>query len=154
MAGVGKAAAALLAPPEDLLVLERGADEILLCHPLALEPVYMPTGRGFVRKLLAGIGAGVARERVYAANGGHRDLLRMLERHHILVDPARPYEAPSRQTGGGGHDLVAVYLTVTTACNLRCVYCLGGKDACRRRAANMAPEIARRALEQACRAVK
>lgn len=152
MAGLGKAGT-LLAPPEDLLVLERGTDEILLCHPLALEPVYMPAGRDFVRNLLAGIGGGVARERLYAANGGHRDLLMMLERHHILVDASRPYEPKPGRASRAGHELVSVYLTLTTACNLRCVYCLG-KDASRLRAAEMAPDTARKALEKACRCVK
>jgi uncharacterized protein len=143
-----------LAPPEDLLVLERGADEILLCHPLFLQPVYMPKGRAFIKNLLSGVGKGMTRAELYANNQDHGALLQLLEKHHILENTAAAVRICPPPEPDGCHDRVVTYLTVTTACNLRCIYCLGGNKGHGRNPESMSQATACQAVERACQAVK
>jgi hypothetical protein len=103
-----------LAPPEDLLVLERGADEILLCHPVALRPVYLRRGRAFVKELLLRVGSGIDRKSLYAAYHDDRDLLSLLERSRILQPPGPAPRVPPAHGTCPSHDRIVTYLTVTT----------------------------------------
>lgn len=136
-----------------LLMLERGEDELLLCDPELLRPVYLRRGGSFVRQLLSRAANGISRETLYKQFANDKALLQLLERQRILQGTAQEEKVaeqllrPALQTSPM-HTRV-VYLTLTTACNLNCVYCLGGRQDRGGPVQKMMRQTALRAVEQA-----
>ena len=143
----------VLVSATDLLVLERGADEMLICRPETLRPVYLRRGGAFVKSLLKRVGREIARGSLLAEYDQDRGLLQLLEDHQILQSPEQAMNFSPRQEACVSHDFAVTYLTVTTACNLSCAYCLGGKKDRGDSVQKMSLETALRAVEQACEQV-
>lgn len=116
---------------ENLIALERGAGELLLINSFSMRPLYVARGRESVKALLGDVRGRTAGELV-AAHPADAPLIRMLLEHRLLlgagereryagaeieahaVEPPRP------------RDKMTVFLLLTEACNLGCIYCLNG----------------------------
>jgi uncharacterized protein len=119
-----------------------------------LRPVYLRRGGAFVKELLRRIGAGIDRESLRSAYPDDRELLSLLE-HSRILQPPEPVRHLSPEHGKTcpSHNRITTYLTVTTACDLNCSYCLGGGKDPGTSSGKMSPETACRAVEQACGSV-
>jgi len=116
--------------PKDLLVLERGRDELLLADNMVTRPLYVKEGRQYILKFLASARKLGTRERIIAAYPHEETLVNLLLDSGIIVPQAangqnrpRPLDVLSsvkkRQ--------MSLYLLASQSCNMNCVYCLNGR---------------------------
>ena len=71
---------------ENLIALERGADELLLADSFHLRPLYVRRGRERVKRLLAAASPKCSREELLAVFPEDAALIRLLLDHGILSD--------------------------------------------------------------------
>ena len=140
--------------PEDLLILERGTDELLLANGADLQPLYIRTGREYITRFLeAAAGLGVY-SKILKAFPGDPALLDALIAHGILVPADPPLPVVPRENLIGEPCLsnkkgISLYLLLSQSCNLGCVYCLNGRQTyCTDKSLKMRPEIAFRSIER------
>ena len=114
---------------KNLIMLERGGDELLLVDPCTVQPLYIKRGRDYIKGLIREAGRPGAREGLEGAFPCDKDLLDTLIRHRILVEevqgPVSKSPHPSKvveKTSG-----MSLYLLLSQSCNLGCIYCLNGK---------------------------
>jgi uncharacterized protein len=134
---------------KDLILLERGADEQLLVDPFQLRPLHVRRGRERVGQILAEAEGELPVEALKARFPADGPLIDLLASHgilgpgHGLRDNRVAGPTPSGQKGR-----IALYLLVSEACNLRCVYCLNGSETYDRQGpAGMSEAVAVRAVE-------
>lgn len=130
---------------KDLILLERGEDELLLAHSFHLRPLYVERGRERVKRLLAAAGGRTADE-LRAAFPTDAELIRLLADHRILPGGPAPAadEAPAR-----GKGRITLYLLLGESCNMACSYCLNGSGTYRRDdPAGMSAETAFRGVKR------
>lgn len=134
---------------QDLILLERGPDELLAVDSFHLRPLYVRRGRERIRQVLAEAERGLPVEALkvrFPADGPLVDLLAA----HGLLDGTRPrgeVEAAG-PTPSGRKGRITLYLLVTEACNLRCTYCLNGAETYDRRGpGSLSAGVAVRAVE-------
>ena len=119
----------LLAVSDNLIMLERGEEELLLVDPWAVEPLYIQKGRDYIKGLIRDAGRFDSREALEKAFPGDVELINTLLRHRILVEEHQPkteeppFSLKSPQKTNG----MSLYLLLSQSCNLGCVYCLNGK---------------------------
>ncbi|MEN6439414.1 MAG: radical SAM protein [Syntrophobacter sp.] len=117
---------------QNLIALERGGDELLLVNSFYMLPLYVARGRERVGRLLDGA-RGLTLEGLKSAFPQDAALIALLRDHRILVDSSTEkerYEFPEIQavTTCRPRERITVYLLLTEACNLGCIYCLNGAE--------------------------
>ena len=113
----------------NLIMLERGLDELLLVNPWAVQPLYIKRGRDYVKRLIKETARTVSRKELQKAFPRDSELIDTLVRHRILVeedappvkDHPDPFEISTKTSG------ISLYLLLSQSCNLGCVYCLNGR---------------------------
>jgi len=136
---------------ENLITLERGADELLLADSFHLRPLYVQRGRERVKRLLAAASPKRSMGELLTVFPEDAALIRLLREHGILSDTPLnrdgcqrpgPAAAPVRP-----RDRMTLYLLVGESCNLTCIYCLNGPQTYRKdNRAGMSPAVAWRSV--------
>ncbi len=126
----GRAAALRIA--EHLLVLERGADELLLTNTVNRRPLYVSRGAAYIKAFLADVGRRRRRSEILRAHPQDEALLQVLLDYRIVVPAGSAEEAGrlrslERLPPPGGKRSLSLYLLLSHSCNLQCVYCLDGR---------------------------
>ena len=116
---------------DNLLMLQRGKDELLLADGLDLRPLYVKKGRKYIAHFLKAASDLGSCERITGAFPHETDLLDRLKDHGIIVPCAGPEvdKRPERLPGALGMDnprSVSLFLLISQSCNMGCVYCLNG----------------------------
>jgi uncharacterized protein len=114
---------------DDLILLERGRDELLLANGLVRRPLYMNIGRRYIRRFLKVVGELGSQDAILHAYPREAGLLKVLLGHGIAVP--RGTEKPGNAPGPRGSDKkmnMSLYLLLSQSCNMGCTYCLDGKN--------------------------
>lgn len=140
---------------QNLLVLERGREEMLLVNSFEPRPLYIPRGRDYIKTYLKAVPELGSAAKVRRAFPRDHGLLEMLLDHQIILagpasgakseraDPARDKRMRERRSG------MSLYLLLSQSCNLGCVYCLNGARTYRKdRGLMMSEAVAYRSVER------
>ena len=135
----------------NLITLERGAEELLLIDPSAVQPLYIKRGRDYIKNVIGGASQPLSRERLEKEFSVNQDLLDTLIRHRILLknghessDTAIQGFQPVKKTSG-----ISLYLLLSQSCNLGCIYCLNGRETYKTgRNIKMGEDVAFRSVER------
>ncbi len=123
-----------LVPSKNLLMLERGADELLLLNSIHNRPLYIPRGREQVKNYLETACLMESEDEVRRAFPEDGALLDMLLEHRIVLYEQQQQagaDLADRSHLGKARDdreAMSLYLLLAQSCNLGCVYCLNGRD--------------------------
>ncbi len=139
----------------DLIVLEKGREELLLVNSIDFRPLYIKRGRDYIKKFLdavTGLGAPESINRAFPADG---ELLNLLMDHRIVVRSAEEKESPGRPDLSFDKKArdeklgMSLYLLVSQSCNLGCIYCLNGlKTYSKDKNLKMKEEVAYKSIER------
>lgn len=116
----------------DIIVLERGREELLLLNSFESRPLYIQRGRRYIKRFLDGIRELGSAEAINRAFPADSELLNLLIEHRIVVsskelkeraeEPDISFDKKSREDKRG----MSLYLLLSQSCNLGCIYCLNG----------------------------
>ncbi len=136
----------------NLIILERGTNELLLLNSFSLQPLYIKTGRDYVKALIRRV------EQIRDLNEIQREfpndnrLLETLIRHHILIpesEATRSAHTPPLDKMSQKNSAMTLYLLLSQSCNLGCIYCLNGTRTYRTgEKLKMGEEVAFRSVEK------
>lgn len=126
----------------NLICLERGSGELLLANSFHMRPLYVARGRERIKRLLSTMPSGLALADLRAAVGSDGALIDLLHDYRILVDAIDKErydqtEIRARIDAPRPRPRMTVYLLLTEACNLGCVYCLNGRETYQREGDSM-----------------
>lgn len=114
---------------ENLIILERDAEELLLVNAYELRPLFIRRGREYIKGFLEAAKRLGERERILEYFPEDAALMELLIEHHILI-PAdkeeRDADLANLPNGKERPQGVSLYLLVAQSCNMACVYCLNG----------------------------
>ena len=138
---------------DELLVLEKGPEELLLANSIDFRPLYIRKGREYIREFLKTVGELACYKTIAKAYSQERNLLNLLLEYRIVVPRESAGQdkrmgSSSRRLQSGRKKSLSLYLLLSQSCNLRCIYCLDGArtyqtDQCLR----MSKEIAFKSIE-------
>lgn len=138
---------------ENLLAVERGRDELVLTDYVDLRPLYAKKGRTYIKRFLEAVSELKTRKRIMEIFPHEADLLDTLLSHGVIVPYS--FKRPKIQNyAPDGPDLhhkvsTSLYLLVSQSCNMRCVYCLNGRNTYQtEKTLKMDREIATRSVER------
>jgi uncharacterized protein len=137
----------------NLILLERGADELLLVNSYEMRPLYVKRGRERFKRILAAAGQPCPPEDLISAFSGETALIGVLREYRILVDTssvdrAECFEVASPAVAADGKDRVTLYLLLGESCNLACIYCLNGSRSYDKHShASMSEAVASQSIE-------
>jgi uncharacterized protein len=141
---------------KNLIVLERGQEELLLVNSFHLQPLYIQTGRAYVKQVLAASKHLDTRDALLEAFPKDGPLLELLLRHRILIRPHTDKDGHDRADIAASRvvkpdrSAVSLYLLLSQSCNLGCIYCLNGAETYgTRQSLKMREEVAYRGVERA-----
>ncbi len=120
-----------LAVAEDLILLERGQDELLLANALVRRPLYMKKGGKYIRTFLDAVRELGSRDGILRAYPREAGLLNVMLDYGIvfpdgLQDQFKPM-APAGPVPAKKMNM-ALYLLLSQSCNMNCAYCLDGRN--------------------------
>jgi sulfatase maturation enzyme AslB (radical SAM superfamily) len=117
---------------KNLIILEKGKDELLLVNSIDPRPLYIKRGRDYIKRFLESVKALHVAEKIKRAYPQDIELLNMLMDHRIIITSAdqekgldktdMAYDKKARDDKSG----VSLYLLLSQSCNLGCIYCLNG----------------------------
>jgi uncharacterized protein len=116
---------------ENLLMLERGREELLLANGVNPRPLYIKKGRRYVSDFLKAASELGTYKKIVGAFPNEGNLLDALMDHEIIFpagpqkDSAPPVNLPLRLDLDNKRN-VSLYLLLSQSCNMGCVYCLNG----------------------------
>ncbi len=140
---------------ENLIMLERGTDELLLTNSYQNNPLYVPNGRKYIKKFLKSIEKLQTPKKIKETFPNDYSLLEVLLNYRIVI---------SKDSEKAGHDKaeisskkisrdinrgMSLYLLLTQSCNLGCIYCLNGVETYRKEEhLMMKEEVAYKSVEK------
>jgi uncharacterized protein len=137
---------------EELLVLERGADELLLSSSTMLRPLYIRKGRDYIKEFLCAVSRLEQRGRIVKEFPQDVALLDSLAAHGIIVPRSHLGSAvpvPCTDACVGQKKMISLYLLISQSCNMGCVYCLNGRTSYRTEGnLRMSQEVAFKSVER------
>jgi uncharacterized protein len=143
-----------LAVTKNLIMLERGADELLLANSADLNPLYVRGGGAYIKKYLTAVNDLVSTKKIHDAFPKDDELLAMLAGHRIVIPKGSPDRLAGPATALGKKKRepsrgAALYLLLSQSCNLGCIYCLNGtKSYDKEKNLRMEEPVAFRAVER------
>jgi len=121
-----------LALTKNLIMLEKGRDELLLVNSIEFRPLYIKKGRDYIKKFLEAVPGLGALESINQAFPADTELLNLLMDHRIITYSGHDRQGPdkadisfdkkAREEKSG----MSLYLLLSQSCNLGCIYCLNG----------------------------
>ena len=116
---------------ENLLLLERGQDELLLTNTIDHRPLYIKTGREYIKAFLKAVRELGSYDGIVKAYPQEASLLNVLLNYGIVVPlgtekQSKPFEKASGESASGKKMNMSLYLLLSQSCNMSCVYCLDG----------------------------
>lgn len=117
----------------DLLLLERGGDELLALSPSAMKPLYVPRGKNYIKEFLSSIGEIGSGLEILQRFPEDQALLELLVQKEIVLDSEQETGGQEQNHGQKPgeafrlRDTTTLQLILTQSCNARCVYCLNGQ---------------------------
>ena len=137
----------------NLIQLDRGSDELLLSNAFYMRPLYVAYGGRRIVELLSELPKGRTVEQLKSDFAADEKLIQLLRDHRILVDPLvekegyDPREIAGTATAPRKIDRMTVFLLLTEACNLGCIYCLNGAETYEKSGrSRMNPDVALRSI--------
>ena len=114
---------------ENLLILERGSDELLLFNVLEQRPLYIKQGGQYIKTFLKAAGRLSTRKKIIQSYPREKRLLDVMLEYGILETDGAGHrserlEASPGLATSGGKKHMSLYLLLSQSCNMRCVYCL------------------------------
>lgn len=149
-----------VAVTKNLIMLARGAEELLLANAVDLKTLYIQRGRDYVKQFLDvanRLGTVAAIQEAFPQDV---QLLDMLLAHGIMV------EAGAEEGSSPGDVLaeiakrdrlkgMSVFLLLSQSCNLGCIYCLNGKMSYQTgKHLKMQPEVALQSVERSLKTLE
>jgi len=109
--------------------------------------MYVARGKGRVQRLLAEAARSLTLEKFKATFPADADLIQLLRDYRILVEALEDKErfdaSEIAAAGPQSKPRMTVYLLVTEACNLGCIYCLNGAETYQKEGrSQMSPDVA------------
>ncbi|HEY6871858.1 MAG TPA: radical SAM protein [Geobacteraceae bacterium] len=118
----------------NLIILEKGKEELLLVNSIDPKPLYIKRGRAYVKGFLDAVTELGSAERIKKAYPEDAELLDMLMDHRIVITAADRHKGADKtdmSTDRKARDekrAMSLYLLLTQSCNLGCIYCLNGAE--------------------------
>lgn len=136
---------------DNLILLERDSDELLLVNAYECRPLFVRRGREYVKAFLHAAERSGDRKSILRDFPEDAALLDLLTEYHILI-PANKREIDDDPTGlpdvKARPQGVSLYLLVAQSCNMACVYCLNGVQTYKKKqTVRMSETVAFRAVE-------
>lgn len=132
----------------NLILLERGQEELLLANSTNLQPLYIKSGRNHIKRLLGAVPELRTLEKIQQAFPDDIELVQMLQKHRIFGDCEQNVSTFGKpdlscmKAWKKDRPAMSVYLLLTQSCNLGCSYCLNGAMTYKAEKALMSEEIA------------
>jgi len=136
---------------DNLILLERDPEELLLVNAYECRPLFIRRGREYIKDFLHAAERLGDREFILQDFPEDAALLNLLTKHHILIptdkreyddDPANLPDGKERPQG------VSLYLLIAQSCNMACIYCLNGVQTYKKeQTVRMSEAVAFRAVE-------
>ncbi len=139
---------------DELIVFERGHDELLLANNIDLQPLYVKEGRRYILEFLKAAAELGPYRKIIAAYPHEANLLDVLLEYGILTPLGydkrkKKLEKTSAKPKSGKRMTISLYLLMSQSCNMTCVYCLDGKQTYQTdKNLRMSKEIAFRSIER------
>lgn len=115
---------------ENLLMLQRGRNELLLANHLDFRPLYIKIGKGYIKKFLEAASGLKTYNKITEAFPSDVELLNMLLQHGIIVPDDAPkninVQKPAEEPYLDIKNSISLYLLISQTCNMGCIYCLNG----------------------------
>ena len=119
---------------KNLILLQKGKEELLLVNSFISKPLYIKKGRSYIKRYLDSVNKLGSLNKISKAFPDDMELLSMLINHRIVIDLAEQDSGlDSANPSNDRKALVdkkamSLYLLLTQSCNLGCIYCLNGKE--------------------------
>lgn len=136
---------------ENILMLERGREELLLANYLDLRPLYINKGRNYIKTFLEAVPELGTCKKISKRFPDDAGLLDMLIQHRIIVprDPTYNIAPETPQLSFNNIKGMSLYLLLSQSCNMGCVYCLNGTETYQRdKDLMMSKEIAFKSVDR------
>jgi len=113
---------------EELLVLERGHDELLLANNIEPRPLYVKQGGQYIKRFLQAVGELGTQAKIARAYPQDKHLLDVMLDYGIVVPQGAERQGKLLERRNCGKKAsISLYLLISESCNMRCVYCLDGQ---------------------------
>ncbi len=140
---------------KNLIMLEKGRDELLLVNSIEFRPLYIKKGRDYIKKFLEAVrGLGTV-ESIKKAFPADTELLNLLMDHRIIIHAVDEKKSPDKADISFDKKArdekigMSLYLLLSQSCNLGCIYCLNGiKTYNKDKNLKMTEEIAYKSVER------
>lgn len=144
-----------LAITKNLIILEKGSNELLLVNSIDPQPLYIKKGRDYIKGFLEAVKELRSVGKIKKAYPEDMALLNMLMNHRIIItaeeqkkglDQAELLYHKEARTDKSS---ISLYLLLSQSCNLGCIYCLNGiKSYKKNRNLKMTEEVAYKSVER------
>ena len=140
---------------QNLILLEKGKEELLLVNSIDPQPLYIKKGRDYIKRFLESVKDLHDARKIQKAYPQDVELLNMLKDHRIIITSAdrrkgldkaeMVYDKKARED----RSTISLYLLLSQSCNLGCIYCLNGiKTYKKDRNLRMTKEVAFKSVER------
>ncbi len=140
---------------KNLILLEKGKEELLLLNSIDPQPLYIKRGRDYIKAFLESVRTLCLPEKIKKAYPGDAELLDMLLQHRIVIpveDQRKGLDQAEMvydKKGREDKSSISLYLLLSQSCNLGCIYCLNGiKTYKKDKNLKMKEEVAYRSVEK------
>lgn len=144
-----------LALTRNLIMLEKGREELLLVNSFESLPLYIKKGREYIKNFLDAVKELGTVESINQAFPGDTELLDLLMNHRIVIHPGDEsnrvdeadisFDKQAKDEKPG----MSLYLLLSQSCNLGCIYCLNGRKTYKKDAnLKMKEEVAYKSVER------
>lgn len=117
---------------KDIIMLERGKEELLLLNASHLQPMYIRAGRDYVKDIIKKIkDRNYNKKEIINDFPNDKKLINILIDHHILIygdEKDTKLYADSLSDRQSKRRWTSLYLLLSHSCNLGCIYCLNGSE--------------------------
>lgn len=140
---------------KNLLLLERGKEELLILNSIDPKPLYIKRGRDYIKGFLESVKELSTAKKIKKAFPRDTELLNMLMDHRIIITSADERKGLDKgdrictKKAREDKNAMSLYLLLSQSCNLGCIYCLNGKETYKKSSKlKMKDEVAYKSIER------
>jgi uncharacterized protein len=139
---------------DELLVLERGRDELLLTNNIKPRPLYINKGRRYILEFLKAAGELGTYKKIITTYPHEVNLLDVMLDYGIMVPHGTNRQHKNLKLLSERRDcekrkVMSLFLLISQSCNMGCVYCLNGRNTYHTdKGLMMGKEVAFRSIER------